>query len=440
MLFEYFKLECKRILQLFPKILVVNAVIIMLLIGAVAAYNSGMFTTKDKVSGMKVGMVFGENDRQFIEFGLYFLEHTDEIKYVCKFVEVSEEKGRKMLEKEEIDALIIVPENYVTSVYYGEEEPLTLCFGTAQSGISSLLLGQLSDAISEYMMQAKAGVYAMQDMYDSWHLKYSSDADELTARFMMKIFDRKGMINVQTVSSTGTENPVIYYITAGFVLLLFMWGLNCGSVFGKNEEVMQQLLKRRGLSQSKQFLGKYGAVFILFFLNYLLIAHAFGVMAVVFSKYSVQIDIESAAKEIKYIKQLVDIMMADGIGIFIKITPVLLLVSSFVICIYEAFNDGINGMLFIFLSVVIMAFLAGFFYPASYFPMWVQRAGKWLPTGIILEYITHCIMGDKIINCLIKVVIYSGIFAVIYRILLLYKCSKLYNLTDFTGRVSGGLE
>lgn len=118
----------------------------------------------------------------------------------------------------------------------------------------------------------------------------------------------------------------------------------------------------------------------------------------------------------------------------------LLLVSSFVICIYEAFNDGINGMLFIFLSVVIMAFLAGFFYPASYFPMWVQRAGKWLPTGIILEYITHCIMGDKIINCLIKVVIYSGIFAVIYRILLLYKCSKLYNLTDFTGNVSGGSE
>ena len=114
--------------------------------------------------------------------------------------------------------LLLFPENYVTSVYYGEEEPLTLCFGTAQSGISSLLLGQLSDAISEYMMQAKAGVYAMQDMYDSWHLKYSSDADELTARFMMKIFDRKGMINVQTVSSTGTENPVIYYITAGFIV------------------------------------------------------------------------------------------------------------------------------------------------------------------------------------------------------------------------------
>ena len=44
------------------------------------------------------------------------------------------------------------------------------------------------------MMDSKAGVYAMQDMYDSWDLDYSFDADELSEKYVMRILDRTAMI------------------------------------------------------------------------------------------------------------------------------------------------------------------------------------------------------------------------------------------------------
>ena len=71
------------------------------------------------------------------------------------------------------------------SVYYGIDKPISIRFGTAQSGISSLLFKQLSETVSDYMMDSKAGVYAMQDMYDSWDLDYSFDADELSEKMQL---------------------------------------------------------------------------------------------------------------------------------------------------------------------------------------------------------------------------------------------------------------
>ena len=98
--------------------------------------------------------------------------------------------------------------------------------------------------------------------------------------------------------------------------------------------------------------------------------------------------------------------------------PAILLVCSFILIVYELFGDGVGGMLFIFFSTVIMGFISGFFYPSSYFPEWVQYLGRFLPTGVLFDYVSACISGQNIFAPLINILLYTFAFlaALLYGI------------------------
>lgn len=388
-------MECKRILRLFPRICLVTILAVIL--------GGGFFvlscSTKDKgqaeLSVMNIGVVAGSEDSHYIDIGMYIMQHTDDLKYVCDFKKVTEQEGQQGLENEKLDALIIFPDDYVRSVYYGGEMPIIIRFGTAQSGLSSVMFGRLSEVISDYMRESKAGVYAMQDMYDSWNYKYKADSDELVERYAFKIFSRKDMLVEETAESEGGINIIHYYFGAALNLLFMFWGLNCGSVLGKTEKMFRTLLRIRGVSQLKQLSAKFVSLLLLFLLNYLVVMGLVGII-------------------INFLPPSVDLGVTDNIMLIaVKIMPALLLVCSFVLLVYELFHDSIGGMIFIFFATVIMGFLSGYFYPASFFPVWIQGIGRWLPTGVLFEYVTQCMESYDIVISLIKVVIYTVVLFVV---------------------------
>jgi len=388
----YLKLECKRILRLFPGILIVTFLVLAVCgVFLLKDVKNGM-NTKKELKTMNIGIVYSEEDEQFLGLGFYMLEHADGIGYVCKFREVTLEDGERLLEDEEIDVLAIFPDDYVKSVYYGIETPISLRFGTAQSGISSLMFSQLAKTISSYMMESKAGVYTMQDMYSSWGLRYFHDADRLAEKYVLRILARDGMLDHQSVDATEGMSITMYYICVGVVLVLLFWGLNCGSVLGKNKKMLGVLLERQKLSKLSQYFAKYLSVLLLFFLNYVVIAS----VAIVVT-WKMQIDVVT-------------------VFTYVKMLPVLLLLCALVLCVYEISNDGIGGMLFFFFATVIMGFLSGFFYPLSYFPVWMQGLAKWLPTRIMFDYIAGCINDNFSLDMFLKLAIYTVIFVVITNV------------------------
>ena len=171
----YLKLECKRILKLFPGMIIVTMLVLSVCAIFLLQDTKSSSSFKNSSSGIKtinIGIVYSDEDKQFLGLGFYMLEHADDIGYICKFKEVSLDEGQRLLDNKQLDVLAIFPKDYVRSVYYGIDKPISIRFGTAQSGISSLLFKQLSETVSDYMMDSKAGVYAMQDMYDSWDLDF----------------------------------------------------------------------------------------------------------------------------------------------------------------------------------------------------------------------------------------------------------------------------
>lgn len=393
--YVYLRLECKRILRLFPAICLITAVLLMvagLLFVNGKNKNKSDKTNTSQVKNLKemtIGIVSDESDSPLLNMGLYMVEQTDNLRYICSFMNVTEERGQRLLEKEQIDVLAILPDDYIKSVYRGTDKPIIIRFGSSQAGASSLMFRQLADIVSDYLMESRAGVYAMQDMYTDWGISYKKDADRLSERYVLKISSRANMLNEQTINVTGNLSAPLYYMSVGIILIMLFWGLNCGSVLGRNEKMMSVLLERQNLSQSKQYLAKYISLFLLFLLNYAVIVTILNLVVL-----------------------MLNIEFVSAISFF-KIIPILFLVCSIVLCVYEISNDGIGGMIFLFFSTIILGFLSGFFYPVSYFPIWFQNISKILPTRVMLDYVQTCIADESIIYRLIIIIIYAVIFSVI---------------------------
>ncbi len=393
----YFSLECKRFGKVLPKCLLVNLIAVCLLALLALAQQSGLFGSQSMVTSLQIGVAYDQDsqqDREFIGFGLQFLTNSPSLKGKCTFTEVSEEKGLQQLEAEELDAVLLVPEHYIQSLYDGTEEPVTLRFGTSQSGISSLLFRQLADALSEYMLQSKAGIYTMQDLYATWGEDYIQEADALTGAYLWKIANREGLLKEETLSLLNHDNPLLSYLVIGFVLLLCLCGLNLGSVLGKENRMMQDLLARQGLSKAKQSFAKLGSICLLFAIPYTILYGAVGILA------------------------HTNGISADYGILYVKLLPILLLLSALCLCIFEAFSDGISGMLCFFFVFLLLAFLSGFFYPLSYFPTWMQKVATWLPTKVMADYLTAGICSDSLLLPFVKTLLLTILFVVLYPLLL----------------------
>ena len=374
--FTYMQLEIKRIFKLFPRICIITCLLICTALLFRAGYAAGK---KPEVQKINIGVAADGEDLEYLEMGIYVLQHMESTKEICHFEIVEADEGMQKLEDKRLDALFLFPKSYVRSVYYGVEEPIELRFGTAQTGISSLLLRQLADTVSNLMIDSKAGVYAMQDMYEGWGIKYKTDADELTGHYMLKILDRQKIFETQKGDMLEGMTVPVYYGCAAFVLLFLMWGLCCGSIFGEQNPVLEQLLVRNGLSKGKQLVARYLALLLFFLTNY-------GLLSAVFLSFAGH----------------------EYLGAVCKFSCVWLLICVLIFMIYGITRDAIGGTMFGFLTISILAFFSGFFYPLTYFPEWMQKVAEILPTRVLFRYGVACVTGVGEGRELILLLVYTA--------------------------------
>ncbi|MDO4615254.1 MAG: ABC transporter permease [Lachnospiraceae bacterium] len=364
--FYYFNMEWKRMRRLIPGILLVSLVA-ALAAGILYRNSDSEETTAEP---MAVGIVSDEGNLPFLSMGFQLAAQTEDLKNLLTFQDVGEEEGQEMLEAGTLGALVIFQDNYVRNVYYGTEEPIIIRFGSSQSGIASVLVRELTDVVAQYLLESRSAVYAMQDLYTASGLEYGSAPDELSETLLLRIVGRTNAIKTETVNATDGLSASVYYFCAAVVLILLFWGMISGAVLGKDGSTMRMLLRRTLLSLPSQYLAKLLALFAMFLCNYLVLG-GLGIAAV----RAAGMDIPAAE------------VIFRGI-------PGLIPTAALAILVFELSGDGIGGMLFLFFSTVICAFLSGFFYPLSYFPFWMQRASCILPTRILLEFYESCASGS----------------------------------------------
>ena len=90
--------------------------------------SNQLLYTDNSIETVKVGLV-ADASSNYAKMAYSMVADMDSYRTTCEFVEAaSESTGEQMLQSGEIKALIVIPDNIINSIMYGEDNPITVMY------------------------------------------------------------------------------------------------------------------------------------------------------------------------------------------------------------------------------------------------------------------------------------------------------------------------
>ena len=153
---KYFYSQVKRVVRFLPIILVISMVLCVLVSIIFSAMLSIDENKKDKQK-FAIGVV-GDTKESFLEIGISALENFDSSRFAIEFVELDEEKAKSSLQKGEISAYAVVPDDFVNSLVHGEIKKIKYYTTDDGVGMSAVFEKEVTQVISNILVQSHASV------------------------------------------------------------------------------------------------------------------------------------------------------------------------------------------------------------------------------------------------------------------------------------------
>ena len=90
--------------------------------------------------------------------------------------------------------------------------------------------------------------------------------------------------------------------------------------------------------------------------------------------------------------------------------PVILLIASISLLIFELTDNLISGVLYHFFLTMSLCYISGCLYPIFAFPEIVQKISVFLPTGVARDVLGGALVGTQSILSLSLIPVYSLLF------------------------------
>lgn len=407
----YLSLEIKKYRLAFPKIFAGLCLILFLSSCFVLLYQRYLTDRQDR-RRIQIG-ICANPDEPYLDWMIQTIENMEDLKLSCQFELVSEPEGTRRLQSGKYTALFLIPTNYIQSLIDGKDAVLRIRFCRGQATTADYLIKELGNAASGIMLDTQAGIYALQDYYQANHwTDMPKDELSLNIRYLKKILHRKDIYTYEEISSMGTANDRTHYIAVAILCFLAALGITCTALLRREPDAIIARLQQSGLPEWKRILAKESAML-------LCISFVFLSLSILFAAGSPWISAFRDAVPSQGDSPLHHVLF---IGIkFITLTPVLLVICTCILWVSEAVYHTFNRILLLFVSFLCMAYLSGYFYPLSNFPVSIQKVAAYLPTRVILEYSKQRLNGIPSWKNLFFIVLYSGI---LYGSLVYYSTRK----------------
>lgn len=369
----YFSLECKKNRRSIPSMLI--GLLVLFALGGFLLFSWQQYSS-DEEKPTTVGIVASKNE-PYMDLFLAVLKNTETLKDSYEFVTLSKEDAAKKLEKGNISVVFQIPENYVNKMIVGEVEPIDIQFGNGDSDLPALLMRQLSQSVSSLLLNTQAGIYAMNDYYREHNLpNQQEDEHALNIKYITKLLKRHSAFKVDKVQSENGLSCTQYYGTVIILLLLLFLGLVSPKVFRPENPTFEQKLRLAGLDMVKQFICRQLASWLLF-------ASFFSGIALLFSTI---VSITSIS-----IPDFAQNGFLSWMGTFLPMLLMIPMVCAFLGLVYECIPDLTASILFLFLCILLLGYLSGYFYPIAFLPKVLQTVSAFLPTRVLFQYASGCI-------------------------------------------------
>ncbi|MBQ3784429.1 MAG: ABC transporter permease [Lachnospiraceae bacterium] len=372
----YFKLQCKRNFHSFPGFLL--GILLLSLFGVIPflGFQESNFS---KIKPQSVGIVIDESDN-YAKLLLPLLSGTESINKQYTFVALTPDKLEKKFSSGKISMAFIIPKNYVKDMINGNVKPITVQYGTGDTGLASLLLKELCSAAATIILDTEKGIYALDEYYFYHNLPNQPESErKLNIDYIKRILMRNTLFEEKEATDTKQMQYTEYYFAVIMVLLFCFIGILAPGMFKSDAVSLEEKLHVEGFSYTKQSILKHLSI-------WLFAVASFGVLFFVVSV--ILGNLEQLPNDFE------DYTVSSWIGIFIPMLLALPMVCTLIRMVYEWISDASVSMLFLFLGILLFGYFSGFFYPYQLLPKIIQKTAVILPTKVSLDYVSQCVTGD----------------------------------------------
>lgn len=360
---KYLIIQLKRLLRIFPPILIVTAI----LFGCLAVVYDAIVSLEEeegKQGKFQVGIVGTAGDT-FLEMGLAAVESFDSTKYTVEFVEMTESEAETAMRRGSISAFIVIPENFLDEAMYGNIIPLKYVCAAGALGMVSMIKDEISQLIEIMLIESQKGIYGAGNALNANGLNGSKIVGEISLEYVELVFARSRMYRVTEMKKFDGLGMGGYMLSGLCVVLFLLVCLTFAPVMIRSDYALARVLAARRRPAIAQTLCDF-AVYMVGLL---------GIAAVIW--------LLAAAKGGEKIQFV----------IVLQCVPALFAIGAMSFLLYELATDLVSGVLLQFFVTLVLCFISGCLYPITFFPDSVQRLSELLPTGLARLQLSNCILG-----------------------------------------------
>ncbi len=390
---NYFCLQLKKVIGHTPAVLCVSVLLLVCMaVGAIGAVK--ILLGSEEYSLFRVGLC-GDTDGEYIELGLSAVKTIDDTRFSMEFVTLDESDARTALAKGDISAYVVLPDDFIENAMMGVMEPVVYVTTPGQGGVVTMFKNEITALITDLVVYSQKGTYGIYDaLCDNGASETAYEhMNDISIKYAELVFDRSDVYEYRELGISSGLSGAEYYVCALSVLMLFLLGIAFACAYIRGDRSICRLLLSRGYTEGVQLSCEYAAhlismlafSFIIFFL-------ALGGMAVTNT-------------------ELVDTVGYENIlGVLIRLSAVVVMISAFNIMIFEMFDDLVSGVLAHFFISLCMCYVSGCMYPIYSLPKILQSVSALLPAGIAREYIGGAFTYESCTSQLFLMAFYSVLF------------------------------
>lgn len=390
MFLVYLCMEFKRSIKVLQKTILISIAGILLLVAGIAIINLGQQKSQ-ALELVEVGVVIPEEEWQ-TRMVAQFISAMDSAESVCHFNYLDEEQAFEQLRQNHVQAVMVFPESFYEDVDQGINTPVTIYFAEEADLNVSIFRELLTDGV--VMLQiAEAGVYATLDVtkLDPPDMKRGEIGNFVAQQYIEAVLGR-GLVFDKTVSSPyGVVNFEQYYIAVFLLLVLFLYSLNMGFLYKRQNRAVAEKMRIYGLNHLSLSLVRI----VIITIQLWIVASALYLLGYLVSElsetYFLYLDVER----------------------LLGLLPLCCAVASYVHAIYALTGSSNQGTAVILATHIIMILGAGILIPAAYLPEIVGRISRYMPAAGWNEYVRELlfegICSENLAMIVLWIVLWGGI-------------------------------
>ena len=238
----YLRCQAKRALRVLPQMLGLS-----LLLLAVGMLLGQMLTQRAQQDESKkitrVGVV-ADRSLDFIDQIFDGLENFDASRFALEFVFMEEKEALERLRAKELSAYIVVPDDFVISVYAGNVNPVRYVTLSGASGTTAQLVTEVAQAISRVFLEAESALVGARRFVEERLPQVDADTSDwaLADRYTALTLSRDRFYRVELLGYAASLSTESYYFCGIGTLFLMLWAISCSPLFSRRSRELCRVL------------------------------------------------------------------------------------------------------------------------------------------------------------------------------------------------------